>query len=127
VSKSSHNEGLIQSGGTINVGGSLAVGSHAVAHSETSAVKASLDERGLKKISEHLDALVQAISQHVPDSSNREQLHSYTREMKQELQQTTPDKSKLSATLEKLASGAKSFTSILGLVEGLKSLITSIF
>lgn len=127
MGRPNHNEGLIQSGGNINVGGSLAIGSHAIAHSEIKELKASLQDRGLREIADKLETLVQAISQNAQALDNRDELHRYTREITAELSRKTPDKLKLSSILEGIGSGVKSIASITGIVEGLKALVASCF
>ena len=123
MAKNSHNEGIIQSGGSINVGGSLGVGRGVVVHSESSELRIVSREKALLEIDAHLQALLQAIAQNVQSSSDRENLQRQTHTIAEELHQEKPDKSRLQSILESLATCAKSISPVFGLVEGLQGLV----
>ena len=123
MAKASHNEGIIQSGGAISVGGSLAVGRGAVARSESSELKLVSQEKALREIDAHLEALLHAIAQHVQSPAGREDLQRQTHAISEELHQEKPDKSRLQSILESLATCAKSISPVFGLVEGLQGLV----
>lgn len=54
MGSSDRNEGVIQSGGTINVGGAFAVGQHATSHSQAGHLTVSSNERGWQEIADKL-------------------------------------------------------------------------
>jgi len=118
-------DGVVQSGGTINVGGAFAVGPYASAHSQGSNATFSSHEHLLQELATKLEALTQAISQHAQSPAQREELDRHASEIKEELGKQKPDKSRLTAILECIASAGKSIVPIVELAAKLKSIIVA--
>jgi DNA repair exonuclease SbcCD ATPase subunit len=124
MASSDGNKGIIQSGGTINVN-ALALGDQASAHSHGSHATFSSHEHLLQDLATKLQALTQAISQHAESPQQREELDRHASEIREELGKQKPDKSRLTAILERIASVGKSIVPIVELAAKLKSIIVA--
>jgi hypothetical protein len=105
-------DGIYQTGGSISVGGSLAVGPHAQAISVVTEARKSLEQRDLTEVSEKLGALLAALNEHADALVDRDAAFGSATEVAQELQREGPDKSRVASILATIREGAGSVAGV---------------
>ncbi|HMG76300.1 MAG TPA: hypothetical protein VK582_22695 [Pyrinomonadaceae bacterium] len=125
MTKGSTNEGILQTGGTINAD-QIAVGQNARAIRCLSQAKETLERAGLKEIEDRLVHLVQVLEDHTSSLSNRDEIINSTETLARELAEVKPNKLTLISLLEGIAGRVNSVTVVATAIEALKSAIASL-
>lgn len=121
-----HNEGIIQSGGTISAG-ALAVGQNARAVQRLTQADHMLTQRGWQEAREKLDALVLLVETHAHELADRGEVEQLLHALVQELTKEQPSKVILSAVLHELADRVRSIGSVSAAVNALDLALMPLF
>jgi chromosome segregation ATPase len=122
VSDSRTNEGIQSSGGSINVGGSLAVGRHARA-SSTHDTAASLDREALNA---QLAELGAAIERNRTQLADADAAMANMRRLVAELEEREPEPSRVTSLLGRLRDGAAGIVEIATSVTALEQAVAAV-
>ena len=106
------NEGIYQTGGSISVGGSLAVGKRAQAISVVGTARQSLEAKGLDEVSAKLGELLEALSAHADQLDDPDPVYASVQDVAEELAKTKPDRSRIRAIVAAISESAKSVTGL---------------
>ena len=118
------NDGIYQTGGTIQAG-QIAVGRNAsIAIGRLATAREALDSRGLLEIRERLDDLVAALQAHGTSLTDRRGVVASTHKVLGELSSPTPDKATIIGTLSRIADAVKSVGSIATAATALKTAVS---
>jgi predicted glycosyltransferase len=114
------NEGIIQKGGTMNVGAqAVGRGAQAVHYAEKSAA--------LEEVRGRLDQVLKALEEHGHAIANREEVAQATQLVKEEVSKEQPNKLTVRGLLTSIAESVQSVTSIAIAVEAAKVAISALF
>lgn len=122
AARSSGNEGIIMTGGTIKAE-QVAVGKNAHAVKIMSAAKESLEQKGLHEIWDKLEQLEKTLNTYGSSLGNRDEIDGATKEIAKELSKDKPNKITVTGILEGVANGVKSVANIATSVEALKKVV----
>jgi hypothetical protein len=125
MSESIHNEGIYQTGGSINAD-QLAIGRNASISKTINAAAQSLDQKGLQEIKEKLQALYEALETDGGSLKNAGEVMESTEVVAKELSKDKPNKLTLTGVLDGILGAVKSVTSITGAVNLLKKAIETL-
>jgi len=114
------NEGIIQKGGTMNVGAqAVGRGAQAVNYAEKNAA--------LEEVRARLDQVLKALEEHGNAIANREEIVQATQVVKEEVSKEQPNKLTIRGLLSGIAESVQSVTSIATAVEAAKVAISALF
>jgi hypothetical protein len=117
----SRNEGIVQSGGTINAG-NLAIGRNAVANQTHNA-----DSGALEEVRNQLASLMDALQKHAQEIPNSAEVMQSAHTAQEELSKDKPSRLTLRSLLSGIAESVKSVTTVAAAVEALKVAVTALF
>jgi hypothetical protein len=117
----SRNEGIVQSGGTMNIG-NAAVGRNAVANQVQAA-----DSGGLEEVRKQLATLMEALQKHAHEIPNSAEVMQSAHTAQEELSKDKPNRLTLRSLLSGIAESVKSVTTVATAVEALKLAVTALF
>jgi hypothetical protein len=119
------NEGIIISGGTVQVG-AMAAGRNARAVNNVESASAALATRGQAELAEKLDELLQVIRKHEAELPDRDEALELTGRVAEELEREQPDKPTVESFLARLAASAGSATTIVNAVTTLSHAVIAL-
>lgn len=119
-----HNEGIYQTGGTINAE-QLAVGRNASVIKTVNAASQALEQKGLQEVQEKLQIFMDTLSAHLDRLDNREEILESAETVAKELTKKKPNKLTVTAVLDGITSGVKSVTNLATASELLKQAVLS--
>lgn len=122
AARSSGNEGIIITGGTIKAE-QVVVGKNASAVKIMSTAKESLEQKGLHEIWDKLEQLEKTLNTYGSTLENRDEINGAAKEIAKELSKEKPNKITVTGILEGVANGVKSVANIATSVEALKKVI----
>jgi len=123
MGEGSRNEGIYQSGGSIQ-GDQIAVGKNARATKISNVANEVLEQKGLQEIKDKLDELLKALNDHATSLAATPEILDSTEIVVKELAKDKPNKLTVIGVLSGIADGAKSVASIANAAEALKKAVT---